>query len=89
MRKVIVIDGIHLSGRFGGTLIAASAQDANFQVFPIAFWIVNSENDEAWTWFMEKLSDAIPDDPDLVIVSYRHSFIYASIRKVNNYLFIK
>ncbi|EOA28310.1 hypothetical protein CARUB_v10024509mg, partial [Capsella rubella] len=81
MRKVIVIDGTHLRGRYGGCLIAASAQDANFQVFPIAFGIVNSENDEAWTWFMEKLSEAIPDDPDLVIVSDRHSSIYSSIRK--------
>ncbi|EOA12319.1 hypothetical protein CARUB_v10007958mg, partial [Capsella rubella] len=82
MRKVIVIDGTHLRGRYGGCLIAASAQDTNFQVFPIAFGIVNSENDDAWTWFMEKLAEAIPDDPDLVIVSDRHSSIYGSIRKV-------
>ncbi|KAG7533136.1 Zinc finger SWIM-type [Arabidopsis thaliana x Arabidopsis arenosa] len=83
MRKVIVIDGTHLRGRYGGCLIAASAQDANFQVFPIAFGIVNSENDEAWTWFMTKLTEAIPDDPELVFVSDRHSSInYASIRKV-------
>ncbi|KAG7564152.1 Zinc finger PMZ-type [Arabidopsis suecica] len=82
MRKVIVIDGTHLRGRYGGCLIAASAQDANFQVFPIAFGIVNSENDETWTWFMTKLTEAIPDDPELVFVSDRHSSIYASIRKV-------
>jgi len=47
MRKVVVIDGTHLRGRYGGCLVAASAQDANFQVFPLAFGIVNSENDEA------------------------------------------
>ncbi|KAG7636019.1 MULE transposase domain [Arabidopsis thaliana x Arabidopsis arenosa] len=82
MRKVIVIDGTHMRGRYGGCLIAASAQDANFQVFPIAFGIVNSENDDAWTWFMERLTDAIPNDPDLVFVSDRHSSIYASMRKV-------
>ncbi|KAG7593761.1 Zinc finger SWIM-type [Arabidopsis thaliana x Arabidopsis arenosa] len=83
MRKAIVIDGTHLRGRYGGCLIAASAQDANFQVFPIAFGIVNSENDEAWTWFMTKLTEAIPDDPELVFVSDRHSSIYASIRKLS------
>ena len=38
MRKVIIIDGTHLRGRYEGCLIAASTQDANFQVFPIAFW---------------------------------------------------
>jgi len=83
MRKVIVIDGNHQGGRYGGCLIAVSAPDANFQVFPIAFGIVNSENDYAWTWFMERLTDTIPDDPDLVFVSDRHSSIYASIRKVS------
>ncbi|KAG7559341.1 Zinc finger SWIM-type [Arabidopsis thaliana x Arabidopsis arenosa] len=82
MRKVIVIDGTHLRGRYGGCLVAASAQDANFQVFPLAFGIVNSENDEAWTWFMTKLTDVVPDEPDLVFVSDRHASIYASIRKV-------
>ncbi|EOA12338.1 hypothetical protein CARUB_v10007906mg, partial [Capsella rubella] len=70
MRNVIVIDGIHLRGRYGGCLIAASAKDANFQVFLINFGIVNNKNDEAWSklWKM--------------IVSDRHSSIYASIRKV-------
>ncbi|KAG7544029.1 Zinc finger SWIM-type [Arabidopsis thaliana x Arabidopsis arenosa] len=82
MRKVIVIDGTHLRGRYGGCLVAASAQDANFQVFPLAFGIVNSENDEAWTWFLNKLTEVVPDDPDLVFVSDRHSSIYTSIRKV-------
>jgi len=83
MRKVIVIDGTHLRGRYGGYLVAASAQDANFQVFPIAFGILNSENDEVWTWFMTKLTEAIPDDPELVFVSSnRQNSVYASIRKV-------
>lgn len=77
-----MIDGTHLHGRYGGCLIAASGQDANFQVFPLAFGIVNSENDEAWTWFMPKLSAVVPDDPELVFVSDRHSSIYNSIRKV-------
>ncbi|KAG7594240.1 Transposase MuDR plant [Arabidopsis thaliana x Arabidopsis arenosa] len=68
--------------RYGGCLVAASAQDANFQVFPLAFGIVNSENDEAWTWFMNKLTEVVPDEPDLVFISDRHASIYASIRKV-------
>lgn len=49
IRKVVMIDGTHLRGRYGGFLIAASAQDANLQLFPLALGIVNSENDHAWT----------------------------------------
>ncbi|XP_010497024.1 PREDICTED: uncharacterized protein LOC104774054 [Camelina sativa] len=66
MRKVIIIDGMHLRGIYGGCLIAASTQDANFQVFPLAFAIVNSENDDAWTWFLQKLTDIMPDEADMV-----------------------
>lgn len=79
MRKVIVIDGTHLQGRYGGCLVAASAQDGNFQLFPLGFGIVNSENDAAWTWFLTKLSEIVPDDPNLCSsltdtpLSMRHS----------------
>ncbi|XP_024010927.1 uncharacterized protein LOC112086250 [Eutrema salsugineum] len=82
MRKVIVIDATHLSGRYGGCLMAASAQDGNFQVFPIGFGIVNSENDDSWEWFLRKLTAIVPDEHDLVFVSDRHASIYAAIRKV-------
>ncbi|EOA32390.1 hypothetical protein CARUB_v10015669mg [Capsella rubella] len=71
----------HIRGRYDGCLIATSAQDANFQIFPLAFRIVNSENDAAWTWFLEKLTAVVPDEPELVCVSDRHSSINASIRK--------
>ncbi|XP_010445564.1 PREDICTED: uncharacterized protein LOC104728250 [Camelina sativa] len=81
MRKVIVIDVTHLRGQYGGCLLAASAQDANFQVFPLAFAIVNSKNDDAWTWFLRKMTEVVPDEADLVFVSDRHSSIYASIRQ--------
>ncbi|XP_024007910.1 uncharacterized protein LOC112083921 [Eutrema salsugineum] len=82
MRKVIVIDATHLSGRYSGCLMAASAQDGNFQVFPLGFGIVNSENDDSWEWFLRKLTAIVPDEHDLVFVSDRHASIYASIRKV-------
>lgn len=45
MRKVIVVDGTHLKGKYNGCLLSASAQDANYQIFPIAFAIVDGEND--------------------------------------------
>ncbi|XP_048600019.1 uncharacterized protein LOC125580089 [Brassica napus] len=48
MRKVVVVDGTSLKGKFGGCLLSASAQDGNFQVFPLAFAVVDSENDDAW-----------------------------------------
>ncbi|KAG7588709.1 MULE transposase domain [Arabidopsis suecica] len=76
IRRVVVVDGTHLQGKYNGCLLTASGQDANFQVFPIAFAIVDSENHDSWTWFMEKLKDIVGDGHDLTIISDRHQSIY-------------
>lgn len=45
--RVIVLDGTHLSGTYKGVLLTSSVQDANFQVYALAFGVVESENDES------------------------------------------
>ncbi|XP_013719878.1 uncharacterized protein LOC106423646 [Brassica napus] len=40
MRKVVVVDGTFLNGKYKGTLLTALAQDGNFQIFPIAFAVI-------------------------------------------------
>ena len=47
MRKVVVVDGTFLKGKYKGTLLTATTQDGNFQIFPIAFAVVDTENDES------------------------------------------
>lgn len=82
MRKVVIIDGTHLKGKFTGCLLTASAQDGKNHIFPIGFGVVDSENDESWTWFFHNLLSVVPDSEDLVFVSDRHNIIYSGIRKV-------
>ncbi|CAA7034367.1 unnamed protein product [Microthlaspi erraticum] len=82
MRKVIVIDGTSMKGRYGGVLLSACTQDGNFQIFPLAFAIVDSENNNAWQWFLEKLNTFVPDSPELVFVSDRHQSIYNGLERV-------
>lgn len=41
MRKVVVVDGTHLKGKYGGCLITTSTQHGNYQIFPLAFAIVD------------------------------------------------
>ncbi|XP_013594925.1 PREDICTED: uncharacterized protein LOC106303121 [Brassica oleracea var. oleracea] len=82
MRKVVIIDGTHLKGKFAGCLLTTSVQDGNYQIFPIAFGIVDSENDQSWTWFFNKLLAVVTDATDLVFVSDRHTAIYSGIRRV-------
>ncbi|XP_010424333.1 PREDICTED: uncharacterized protein LOC104709415 [Camelina sativa] len=88
-RKVILVDGTTIKSKFKGVLIAASMQDANFQVYPIAFGVVDSENELAWTWYFRKLSLLVPDAADLVIVFDRHRAIYSGIAQAKAYQHFK
>ncbi|XP_060964798.1 uncharacterized protein LOC133033758 [Cannabis sativa] len=74
-RPVISIDGTFLKTRFGGTMLVAVAYDANNQLFPIAFAIVDSENHDSWKYFLQKLKEAIGEVENLVFVSDRHQSI--------------
>ncbi|XP_056860182.1 uncharacterized protein LOC108845025 [Raphanus sativus] len=74
-RRVIVVDGTHLSGKYGGVMLVAAAQDGNFQIFPLAFGIVDAEDGPSWEWFFTKLASCISHDSPLVIVSDRHEAI--------------
>ncbi|KAF3520822.1 hypothetical protein DY000_02060028 [Brassica cretica] len=54
MRRVIVLDGTFLKSKYKGALLVAIAVDGNSNLFPIAFGIVDSENEWSWIWFMRK-----------------------------------
>ncbi|XP_022899420.1 uncharacterized protein LOC111412735 [Olea europaea var. sylvestris] len=64
------------------TLLVATSQDANFQIFPLAWVVVDSENDESWTWFFQKLRLITGDMDDLVIISDRATCIKNGVRNV-------
>ena len=48
IRKVIVVDGTFLKSKYKGVLLVATALDGNSSLYPIAFGVVDSENDLAW-----------------------------------------
>ncbi|XP_023640325.1 uncharacterized protein LOC111831047 [Capsella rubella] len=82
LRKVVVIDGTQMKGRCQGCLVAASGQDGNMQVYPLAFGVVDNENINSWVWFLEKLSEFVKHEEDLVFLSDRHAAINAALSKV-------
>ncbi|WZZ33499.1 hypothetical protein YC2023_016900 [Brassica napus] len=82
MRKVVVVDGTFFNGKYKGTLLTALAQDGNFQIFPIAFAVVDTENDDSWHCFFTQLKLLIPDDEGHAIISDRHNSIGKAIRHV-------
>ncbi|XP_017410986.1 uncharacterized protein LOC108323135 [Vigna angularis] len=54
-RPIIGLDGAFLKGRHRGELLTVVARDANDQMLPLAYAIIEVENKETWTWFMELL----------------------------------
>ncbi|XP_058779988.1 uncharacterized protein LOC131653730 [Vicia villosa] len=54
-RHFIGLDGCFLKGLCGGQILAAIDRDPNDQMLPIAFAVVESENKDSWTWFLELL----------------------------------
>ncbi|XP_013615606.1 PREDICTED: uncharacterized protein LOC106321943, partial [Brassica oleracea var. oleracea] len=65
MRRVIVVDGSFLKNKYKETLLVATAVDGNSNLYPIAFGVVDSENDDSWGWFFRQLKVVIADCQDL------------------------
>jgi hypothetical protein len=54
-RPIIGLDGCFLKTPYGGMLLAAIGMDPNDQILPIAYAVVEGENKDSWTWFLELL----------------------------------
>ncbi|XP_057774503.1 uncharacterized protein LOC130993584 [Salvia miltiorrhiza] len=54
-RPIIGLDGCFLKTYLGGILLAAVGKDGNNQMFPLAWAVVEVENESCWNWFLEIL----------------------------------
>ncbi|XP_013625681.1 PREDICTED: uncharacterized protein LOC106331810 [Brassica oleracea var. oleracea] len=82
MRRVIVVDGTFLKSEFKGVLLVATAIDGNSNLYPIAFRIVDSENEQTWEWFMRQLKVVVAGDNGLAFISDRQMSIAKALEKV-------
>ncbi|XP_047306200.1 uncharacterized protein LOC124909578 [Impatiens glandulifera] len=81
-RPVLCVDASFLKHKIGGQVLVAIALDANEQLFPVAFGVVDLENNNSWTYFMQQLRVAIELVPYLVFVSDRHPSIANALSAV-------
>jgi hypothetical protein len=51
-RKVIGLDGCFFKGSTNGELLCAIGRDANNQMYPVAWAVVDKEMNESWNWFV-------------------------------------
>jgi len=52
---VIGLDACFLKGVYKGQLMAAIGRDANNNMYQISIAVVEAENKDRWTWFLEAL----------------------------------
>lgn len=63
-------------------MLVATAQDGDSHVYPLAFGIVDAENEASWEWFFNRLTSIVSDDPSLVVISDRCASIAKAVAKV-------
>ncbi|KAK9163596.1 hypothetical protein Syun_004498 [Stephania yunnanensis] len=52
---LVGLGGIQLKSKYLGTLLSATCFDADGGLFPLAFGVVDAENDDSWMWFLSEL----------------------------------
>ncbi|KAH0709787.1 hypothetical protein KY290_011193 [Solanum tuberosum] len=68
-RPVVVVDASHLSGAYRGTFVSASC------ILPLAYGIVDTENDCSWIWFFQQFKNAFGERDKMCVVSDRNESI--------------
>ncbi|XP_015947674.1 uncharacterized protein LOC107472681 [Arachis duranensis] len=78
-KPLVSIDGTHLYGKYGGTLLLAITQDGNSNILPIEFALVEGENAESWSFFLSNLREHVTPQKGILVISDRHNGIKAAL----------
>ncbi|XP_019229220.1 PREDICTED: uncharacterized protein LOC109210277 [Nicotiana attenuata] len=66
----------------GSHIRMASTLDGAGHILPLAYGVIDYENDAAWTWFFEKFKIAYGERENMCIVSDRNESIIKSVSRV-------
>ncbi|KAL6549526.1 hypothetical protein OROHE_008643 [Orobanche hederae] len=58
-RPILFLNATSLRSKYQESLLTATAVDADDGFFPVAFSIVDTENEDSWHWFLEQLRSAV------------------------------
>ncbi|KAI3510380.1 hypothetical protein L1887_17323 [Cichorium endivia] len=74
-RPVISVDGTHLKGSYKGKMLVAVSEDANNNILPVAYAIVDEETVHSWCWFFDQFRHFVAQNRQLCVISDRHQGI--------------
>ncbi|KAI3720870.1 hypothetical protein L2E82_31868 [Cichorium intybus] len=83
-RRVIGLDGSFLKGQCKGEMLTAIGRDANNQVYPIAWAVVDIENKPNWKWFLELIEDDLGLDGGrgMCVISDQHKGLLEATKEI-------
>ncbi|XP_070011231.1 uncharacterized protein [Nicotiana sylvestris] len=74
-RPVVVVEGTFLKTSYRGIMLTTSTMDAAGAILPLAYAVVDSENDASWKWFFEQFKQAYGERTSICVVSNRNESI--------------
>ncbi|KAL1294377.1 hypothetical protein HN51_055140 [Arachis hypogaea] len=78
-RPLLGLDRTYLKSKYLGTLLLATGFDGDGALFPLAFGVIDEENDDNWMWFLSELHNLLEINtenmPRLTILSNRQKGI--------------
>lgn len=85
-QPLIGLDRTVLKNKYLGTLLFATGFDGDGELFPLAFGVVDEENDETWMWFLSELHKLLDTNtenmPRLTILSDRRKSIVDAVEMI-------
>ncbi|XP_010469626.1 PREDICTED: uncharacterized protein LOC104749643 [Camelina sativa] len=83
-RPILGIDGAFLKWDIKGHLLAAVGRDGDNRIVPVAWAVVEIENDDNWDWFMRLLSRSLglEDGSKIAIISDKQSGLVKAIHNI-------
>ena len=83
-RKLVAIDGTWTKGKYILTLLVITTVDGNGNTLPLAWALVNQENDENWSWFLSGVTPYLPGLMELhaIMISDRQKGLTTAVARV-------
>jgi hypothetical protein len=72
-RPIVSVDATFLTGKYKGTLMIAIGMTAENQLLPLAFALIEGENNESWSWFLCLVrKEVLGPDRSICMILDRH-----------------
>jgi hypothetical protein len=72
-RPKIIVDATFLIRKYKVTLMVVVGMTAENQLLPFAFALIESENNESWSWFLSLIrKEVVGSDRSICMISNRH-----------------